>query len=475
MGMISFSPKTARSNDTVRCKDSDPTTNYTLNPNNLYVALFLAGGQRTQYMRMVQPNVISPTEFEFVVPNVIKIQNNGPDIVEGLYYIGVYSGSSRGYSYDLLELKTKQSISPTPPTSIGGGIRGTTPWWNSNKIVYHPNANVVKTFTHHPAMAYLTNVTYVPNYSTSDKSVIHENFWNRFGSTTPLIYIVSDLHLGPFKETDDFDLDRSKKIFVEFIKKLGKGEMPTVLVLNGDIFDFWKLLKISLVPERTTHDYRSRLIEMLKYHKEIMTALQDFLSSTSNYLFYIVGNHDDPLGPRTSGELREPKVDFHELRKDIMAKLKVNQSDQRMHFGVQLAIEPYSTYICHGHQLDEENSVFKHRTYFRNRVNGLYISPPKISNYSCTKGQLLVEFGISFTEELIEVYRQLNSLKKNSPLNSHYNEFFANQPASYTLPSQLYHKTQEWIRNFGSLQSHEGISLLETLDDKYIHTTGGRP
>lgn len=127
-----------------------------------------------------------------------------------------------------------------------------------------------------------------------------------------LVYVLSDLHLGPGKDpatrdwvrTEDFRFDDA---FVRFIGRISMGPQPVELVIAGDFIEYPQILpELALSsPEddlgcseeeslRRTEVVLGRRPDVASGHPAIFQALRRFISA-GNTVTLLVGNHDVEL------------------------------------------------------------------------------------------------------------------------------------------------------------------------------------
>ena len=131
------------------------------------------------------------------------------------------------------------------------------------------------------------------------------------------IYVVSDLHLGDKTEKDNF-MDFEER-FSDFFKNKIEKNPNAILVLNGDIFEFWQSQHGTIVKK-----YLPLLKRLIK-HKSI----------------FVVGNHDIDLAGFVDTKIKNEFLDL--LANDIFLP---TQQGKIIH-------------ICHGHQFDIFNTPEK--------------------------------------------------------------------------------------------------------------------
>jgi hypothetical protein len=123
--------------------------------------------------------------------------------------------------------------------------------------------------------------------------------------STPLIIVISDLHIGA-GALDDFDAEIELQ-FVAFLNDLSKRLRPIELVINGDFLDFvqsepWKSKELRALSTNdqwlcfTEQQSVSKLHSILHYHPNVFTALGRFLVANPDHRICILpGNHDPDL------------------------------------------------------------------------------------------------------------------------------------------------------------------------------------
>jgi UDP-2,3-diacylglucosamine pyrophosphatase LpxH len=106
------------------------------------------------------------------------------------------------------------------------------------------------------------------------------------------LFFISDIEMGRGDVTDDFNDDELLTGFLETIASNPK----TVLVLNGDIFDFLKMNYKDSYPHYITEEISLwKLGEAFKAHPKVLKTLQAFTKDKTNHIHFIIGNHDADL------------------------------------------------------------------------------------------------------------------------------------------------------------------------------------
>jgi UDP-2,3-diacylglucosamine pyrophosphatase LpxH len=124
-------------------------------------------------------------------------------------------------------------------------------------------------------------------------------------SSSRLLVIVSDLHLGPGRNAsgewlpfEDFRWQQDFASFLRAIDEAGKGS--TDLVLNGDTFELWQSLTADCrYSDRrlgcTEQEASERLERVIAAHTTDLAALGTFARSGTNRVVLVPGDHDAAL------------------------------------------------------------------------------------------------------------------------------------------------------------------------------------
>jgi UDP-2,3-diacylglucosamine pyrophosphatase LpxH len=182
-------------------------------------------------------------------------------------------------------------------------------------------------------------------------------------TSPPAVIVLSDLHLGA-GPLDDFD-EVIEEHFCTFLRDLSSSGQPTELVINGDFIDFVQAppsdgKELEAETKRgiplcfTEVQSNEKLSAVLNEHKKVFTALQDFVSSNPrNKLTIIPGNHDpDLFWPSIQDRMR-----------DACTSAPTAAAQVRFHLAqVYRPASAPSAWIEHGHQHDELNCFFVHRS-----------------------------------------------------------------------------------------------------------------
>jgi len=195
-------------------------------------------------------------------------------------------------------------------------------------------------------------------------------------SITPKIFCLSDIHLGNTRPTNDCTPARKRKL-TRVLMKIGSelvhGDLQSFdLVLNGDIFDFWKAIpnpmpstaKPPIMDAFNLHsleDYKKRFAEILESNQDIVSILTGLLydtpdPNTGSNLYILTGNHDDPADDSMFGA-----GVFRQMLVDNMQALAPAGFHQEIDDRVKWGRPPIYTnrtlkvHIQHGHRWDEAN------------------------------------------------------------------------------------------------------------------------
>ncbi|MGL5830804.1 MAG: hypothetical protein ACRCZE_01500 [Candidatus Altimarinota bacterium] len=107
------------------------------------------------------------------------------------------------------------------------------------------------------------------------------------------VYTISDIELGQKDLFDDFKDENS---LLKFLTSISNNQHKTILVLNGDTFDFLKMPYHQDFPFRITEEISLwKLNQILKSYPKIFQHLQKFLENPHNFLHFNIGNHDFDL------------------------------------------------------------------------------------------------------------------------------------------------------------------------------------
>jgi UDP-2,3-diacylglucosamine pyrophosphatase LpxH len=176
-----------------------------------------------------------------------------------------------------------------------------------------------------------------------------------------LVYVVSDLHLGPgidprTKRPDPLEDFEGDAAFCAFLEQIGSQPRPVELVIAGDFLEYTQTLPA--LGLRSPADHlgtteeesleRTRVIlgqrEQPQGHKAVFDSLRRFMVN-GNSITIIVGNHDiDLLWPRVWAEV------FDTIYPPGSAGFL-----QRKHFSYTIGETLGAVYIEHGHEHDPAN------------------------------------------------------------------------------------------------------------------------
>lgn len=120
------------------------------------------------------------------------------------------------------------------------------------------------------------------------------------------IFILSDIEMGRGDSVDDFTDDDELKAFIEKISRENK-DVETLIILNGDIFDFLKMSYKGKYTRYITEEMSLwKLNETIKAHPLVFTTLQKYLQNPKHAVHFIIGNHDaDLIWPALQNRLKD--------------------------------------------------------------------------------------------------------------------------------------------------------------------------
>lgn len=243
-----------------------------------------------------------------------------------------------------------------------------------------------------------------------------------YESTAPIIYSISDLHLGNSRPTNEATeggfLDRAASWIFDISRTLVEGQFNQFdLVLNGDFFDLWAAIPTPR-PDESVFDPRelgalfrrvresvhlkdARYDELFAGILQIIAPwdyMRDEPMEASANVIYVVGNHDDDLA--YTPNLRA--VLFLELESRFERLMHLRGSGNpahRQYISQQMALhfhlenyywnEPLKTYVAHGHQSDHYNL---RRKIDNGTPDGLIID---------AQGRVIVESWINGYQDLV--------------------------------------------------------------------------
>jgi UDP-2,3-diacylglucosamine pyrophosphatase LpxH len=246
------------------------------------------------------------------------------------------------------------------------------------------------------------------------------------------ILVISDLHMTSGKDpisnvwaaTEDFFWDNDFRRFIEFYQ----DETPSLLVINGDLFDFLQVLIFPNEEERRRYKISSKEInytyglrtsesasvfqvdKIFDGHSEFFGALASFISK-GNYVKILKGNHDIQLF-------------WLKVQERIISNLEniVEESKKRL---VRKNIEflpwffyiPGKLYIEHGNQ-------YEYTTSFRN-----FLYPYLPFEYEDAGKQIELDLSSFLVRYFSNRMESINPLSDNiRPMSRYLGEFWKNYP-----------------------------------------------
>lgn len=131
--------------------------------------------------------------------------------------------------------------------------------------------------------------------------------------------------MGRGDAVDDFSDDHE---VVQFIEKISREcqNKKTLIILNGDIFDFLKMAYKGKYTRYITEEISQwKLNETINAHPLVFDALQNYLTNPKHAVHFVIGNHDaDLVWPALQNRLKDRlknktrvTFDFNFTNKDI--------------------------------------------------------------------------------------------------------------------------------------------------------------
>ncbi len=112
------------------------------------------------------------------------------------------------------------------------------------------------------------------------------------------ILIISDFHLGPGKNSQEFEHFEDDAIFCEFLGHHAQStEFNQVeLIIAGDFFDSVQVKVANTLPDRVYgHHALEKICKIVSGHPEVFQALSKFANARGRSLTFLVGNHDPAI------------------------------------------------------------------------------------------------------------------------------------------------------------------------------------
>lgn len=107
------------------------------------------------------------------------------------------------------------------------------------------------------------------------------------------VYTISDIELGKKDIFDDFKDENS---LLNFLESISHNQHKTILILNGDTFDFLKMPYHQDFPYLITEEISLwKFQQTINSYPKILAKLKKFLENSHNYIHFNIGNHDFDL------------------------------------------------------------------------------------------------------------------------------------------------------------------------------------
>lgn len=196
--------------------------------------------------------------------------------------------------------------------------------------------------------------------------VLRNNF--RKGKT---VIVLSDLHLGAgefFQERrnllEDFFFDKELINLFQYYSTGVYEDRHVELIFNGDFLDFFATPFVQYFEDEYWSEEASikKLHLIREAHREVFTALTNFLKIKDKYLVYNIGNHD--------AEFLLPQV------QEEFKKFFPEQVRQKIHFPPTDQYSPLKgIYLQHGHQYEKAHEFDPKEAIIQDNLGKRYIKP----------------------------------------------------------------------------------------------------
>jgi UDP-2,3-diacylglucosamine pyrophosphatase LpxH len=192
------------------------------------------------------------------------------------------------------------------------------------------------------------------------------------------VLVISDLHLGAGKTIkgrrnllEDFHYDGALIDFLRYYSSDQFFEREVELIINGDFLDFLAVPFVEYFDDEFwSEDAALEKIKMIILaHRDVFSALKNFISKPHKKIVYIFGNHDaemifDSVKVEFKKAIGDPPVQKFMMRNDL-----------------QLYIPVAGVYIQHGHQYEKAHDFNPETSLIESSDNKKYFKPPWGSYY----------------------------------------------------------------------------------------------
>lgn len=246
------------------------------------------------------------------------------------------------------------------------------------------------------------------------------------------ILIISDLHITSGKDpstkvwaaTEDFFWDNDFRRFIEFYR----NESPSLLIINGDLFDFLQVLIFPNEEEKEKYNISSKEInfsyglrtsenasvfqidKIFEGHKEFFNAVSSFISK-GNYVKILKGNHDIQLF-------------WSRVQERIITNLEnITEGEGKNLIRKNLEFLPWFFYIP-GKLYVEHGNQYEYTTSFRN-----FLYPYLPFEYEDAGKQIELDLSSFLIRYFSNRMESVNPLSDNiRPMSKYLGEFWKNYP-----------------------------------------------
>lgn len=193
------------------------------------------------------------------------------------------------------------------------------------------------------------------------------------------ILVISDLHLGAGDFIDDrvnfleaFYYDKELIDFLNYYSSKDYENREIELIINGDFLDFLAVPFVRYFDDEFWSEEASleRVKIIINAHKDVFTAINNFLKQRKKKIVYILGNHDAELL-------------FESVRKELLEEFEEGVRE-RFEFIVDNTNEyiPYEGIVIkHGHEYEIAHSYDPIKSISTNEEGRKFFIPPWGSYY----------------------------------------------------------------------------------------------
>ncbi|CBW26979.1 conserved hypothetical protein [Halobacteriovorax marinus SJ] len=193
------------------------------------------------------------------------------------------------------------------------------------------------------------------------------------------ILVISDIHLGAGvvvngrrNYLEDFHFDEELVDFLDYYSSGDYLNREVELIINGDLFDLLAVPFVNYFDDEFWSEKAalSKFEMIIKAHREVIDALNNFVSHKNNKLVYIIGNHDAEF---VFESLRNRFYELFEDKNKERVEIQLNNNGEY--------IPTPGVVLKHGHEYELAHHFHPVKSIVESESGEKYFLPPWGSYY----------------------------------------------------------------------------------------------